>query len=204
MTYEQAYKAIIKKMPQNFDDEIEGAIIERNLKQVMSDDLLDIVETILSSDGWTDFATVKRVIDDYKKRNVDQLETVAKQEASKLYQKITACFDLYDKKRLEGDVISNYRFTLFQKPDTKEKFFAEKELEIIGEAYKELKTVATHTAFECLYNIATYLDNRSIYQAFERAILQKMKVRYFPTALNAPKANNSIFDKLANQKRLAR
>ncbi len=204
MTYEQAYKAIIKKMPQNFDDEIEGAIIERNLKQVMSDDLLDIVETILSSDGWTDFATVKRVIDEYKKRNVDQLETVAKQEASKLYQKITACFDVYDKKRLEGDVISNYRFTLFQKSDTKEKFFAEKELEIIGEAYKELKTVATHTAFECLYNIATYLDNRSIYQAFERAILQKMKVRYFPTALNAPKANNSIFDKLANQKRLAR
>lgn len=204
MNYEQAYKAIIKKMPQNFDDEIEGVIIERKLKQVMPDDLLEIVEAILSSEGWTDFATVKRVIDEYIKRNVNTLNNVAKQESSKIYEKMTACFGVFDRLRVEKSAdIKSFRFTNFLKPESKERLFADKELEVIGDAYKELKTVEDHTAFECLYNIATFLDNRAIYRAFEESILKRMKMRYFPTALQAPKANNSIFERLADQKRLA-
>jgi len=205
MNYEQAYKAIIKKMPQNFDDDVEGVIIERKLKQVMSEDLLDIVEAILSNSGWTDFATVKRVIDNYVKKGIDELDTVAKQESNKIYQKMTACFEVYDRLRIEKSAdIKSFRFTHYLRPETKERLFADKELEIIGEAYKALKTVESHTAFECLYNIVNFLDNRAIYREFEQAILNKMKMRYFPTALQAPKATNSIFDKLANkQKRLA-
>jgi hypothetical protein len=205
MNFEQAYEAIVNKMPQGFDDEIEGVILKRQLRKIPNESLIDIVESVLTSSGWTDLSVVKRVIDDFLRTITNPLRDIAKTEASKIYQKLEACFTTYDNKRYEDSSvdIKTFMFMNFKSVDSGEPFFKQKEIEVLGAMYKEVAIDDGATAFERFYQIARFLNNNILYDSLENIIYGRLLFKTLPQALPKPQDTPAIFKKLADMKRLS-